>query len=78
MTALHTLNEAQLREGQTLFVNGGSTAVGSFAIQLAKVRGARVVATASGKNESLVRGLGADEVCALIFRQYNMGSRERR
>lgn len=61
MTALHTLNEAQLREGQTLFVNGGSTAVGSFAIQLAKVRGARVVATASGKNESLVRGLGADE-----------------
>lgn len=63
MTALLALDEAKLEEGQTLFVNGGSTAVGSFAIQLAKLRGARVVASASKKNESFVRSLGADEVC---------------
>jgi len=61
MTALLALDEAKLEEGQTLFVNGGSTAVGSFAIQLAKLRGARVVASASKKNESFVRSLGADE-----------------
>ncbi|EAU88249.1 hypothetical protein CC1G_03921 [Coprinopsis cinerea okayama7 len=61
LTALGALDEANLEEGQTLFVNGGSTAVGSFAIQLAKLRGARVVAVASGKNEKYVRDLGADE-----------------
>ena len=52
----------RVEEGQTVFINGGSTSVGSMAIQIAKARGARVVATASGKNESHVRSLGADEV----------------
>ncbi|KAF4614751.1 hypothetical protein D9613_003251 [Agrocybe pediades] len=52
---------ADLQPDQTLFVNGGSTAVGIFAIQYAKAIGAKVVATASGKNEAFVRGLGADE-----------------
>ncbi|KZV71490.1 NAD(P)-binding protein [Peniophora sp. CONT] len=50
-----------LQDGQTVFVNGGSTAVGSFAIQWAKARGCRVVASASAKNEQYVRDLGADE-----------------
>ncbi|KAI8995679.1 NAD-P-binding protein [Trametes punicea] len=53
---------AQLKPGQAVFVNGGSTAVGAFAIQLAKALvAARVGASASGKNEAYVRGLGADE-----------------
>ncbi|KAI0639459.1 NAD-P-binding protein [Trametes polyzona] len=52
---------ANVEEGQSVFVNGGSTAVGSFAIQIAKARGARVAASASGKNEAYVRSLGADE-----------------
>lgn len=64
MTALQALNQAGLEEGQTLFVNGGSTAVGAFAIQFAKIRGAKVVATASGKNEEYVKKMGADEVSA--------------
>ena len=64
MAALQALELAKLEEGQTLFVNGGSTAVGAYAIQLAKLKGAKVVATASGKNEGYVRGLGADEVSA--------------
>lgn len=51
-----------LEEGQTVFVNGGSTAVGSYAIQFAKAKGCRVIATASGKNEEYVRRMGADEV----------------
>ncbi|VDB91720.1 unnamed protein product [Peniophora sp. CBMAI 1063] len=51
----------ELQDGQTVFINGGSTAVGSFAIQWAKARGCRVIASASGKNEKYVRDLGADE-----------------
>lgn len=53
---------AKLQAGQSVFINGGSTAVGSFAIQLAKAKGAHVAASASAKNEQYVRGLGADEV----------------
>ncbi len=63
LTAYQALfHMAKLEEGQSVFINGGSTAVGSFAIQLAKARGARVAVSASGKNEQYVRGLGADEV----------------
>ncbi|KAH9858136.1 NAD-P-binding protein [Lenzites betulinus] len=52
---------AQLEAGQSVFINGGSTAVGAFAIQVAKARGAHVTASASAKNEQYVRDLGADE-----------------
>ena len=51
---------AQLHEGQTILIHGGSGGVGSFAIQIAKVRGARVIATASTANQDLLRQLGAD------------------
>ena len=63
--ALFTI--AKLEEGQHLFVNGGSTAVGIAAIQLAKAHGARVVTTASGKNEDFVKNLGADKVRFTLF-----------
>ncbi|CCM03949.1 uncharacterized protein FIBRA_06102 [Fibroporia radiculosa] len=62
MTAYQALFKiAKLEAGQSVFVNGGSTAVGAFAIQLAKANGCTVAASASGKNEAFVRGLGADE-----------------
>lgn len=67
MTAFGGLNDANLEAGQTILINGASTAVGSFAIQLAKLRGAKVIAVASGKNEQYVRGLGADEVGPSVF-----------
>src|SRR5882762_646921 len=64
MTAYQSLfNIAKLEEGQTVFINGGSTAVGTYAIQMAKARGINVVATASGKNEEYVKKAGADQVC---------------
>lgn len=48
-------------EGKTVLVNGAAGGVGHFALQLAKWKGARVIAVASGEHESLVRQLGADQ-----------------
>lgn len=51
-----------LQAGQTVLIHGGSGSVGSYAVQLAKLAGARVIATASTANLDRVRGLGADVV----------------
>lgn len=51
-----------LSEGQTILVHGAAGGVGIFAVQLAKWKGARVVATASAPTVDMVRDLGADEV----------------
>ncbi|KAJ8457713.1 hypothetical protein ONZ45_g18205 [Pleurotus djamor] len=52
---------AKLEPGQTVLINGGSSAVGLSAIQIAKARGLKVVTTASAKNEGFVNKMGADE-----------------
>lgn len=52
---------AQLKGGETLFVNGGSGGVGSTVVQMAKALGARVITTAgSDEKVKLCRELGAD------------------
>ena len=51
----------QLQSGQRILIHGGSGGVGHFAVQLAKWKGAHVLATASTKNQELLRKLGADE-----------------
>ncbi len=47
--------------GRTVLVNGAAGGVGHFAVQVAKLKGARVIAVASGKHEALLRELGADD-----------------
>ncbi|WP_181446647.1 NADP-dependent oxidoreductase [Streptomyces sp. NTH33] len=47
--------------GATVLVNGAAGGVGHFGLQLAKWKGARVIAVASGAHESFLRELGADE-----------------
>ncbi|GAA0243221.1 NADP-dependent oxidoreductase [Rhodanobacter caeni] len=47
--------------GKTVLVNGAAGGVGHFAVQLARWKGARVIAVASGKHEAFLRDLGADE-----------------
>jgi len=61
LTAWQALvDTAQLHAGQIVLIHGGSGGVGSFAIQIAKARGARVLATASTANQDLLKELGAD------------------
>jgi NADPH:quinone reductase-like Zn-dependent oxidoreductase len=54
------IDTAKLSAGQTVLIHGGSGGVGSFAIQIAKARGARVIATASTANQDLLKQLAAD------------------
>jgi putative PIG3 family NAD(P)H quinone oxidoreductase len=51
---------ARLRTGETLLVHGGGGGIGTFAIQLGKVLGATVVATARAAKHEKLRALGAD------------------
>jgi NADPH:quinone reductase-like Zn-dependent oxidoreductase len=60
LTALQAWNLAGIEEGQSVLVHGGAGGVGHFAIQLAKLRGATVYATASSRNLELLDDLGAD------------------
>lgn len=62
LTAWQALNDgAKLAAGQTLLIHGAAGGVGTFAVQFAKMKGARAIATASKKNHEFLRSLGADE-----------------
>lgn len=51
-----------LQAGQHILIHGAAGGVGSYAVQLAKWKGAYVIGTASPRNIAFVRSLGADEV----------------
>jgi len=62
LTAWQALsNAAKLSAGQSVLIHGAAGGVGSFAVQFAKRKGARVIGTASKKNHEFLRSLGADE-----------------
>jgi NADPH2:quinone reductase len=58
-TAWHLLAATAVGAGDTVLVHGGSGGVGLMAVQLAAIRGAKVVATASPARHDLLRDLGA-------------------
>ena len=62
LTALQGIDDAlRVKKGETVLIHGGSGGVGTLAIQFAKLRGARVIATGSGlEGVELVREMGAD------------------
>jgi NADPH:quinone reductase-like Zn-dependent oxidoreductase len=63
LTAIRSIEDAlMLKAGETILIQGGAGGVASFAIQLAKHLGARVITTTSAANMDYVRALGADEV----------------
>jgi NADPH:quinone reductase-like Zn-dependent oxidoreductase len=56
------VDTASVHEGQTILIHAAGGGVGHLAVQIAKARGARVIATASAGKLEFVRSLGADEV----------------
>ena len=63
LTALQGLSErGKVLSRERVLVHGGAGAVGLYAVQLARRRGAYVIATASAQNFDFVKQLGADEV----------------
>jgi NADPH:quinone reductase-like Zn-dependent oxidoreductase len=54
------VDEAKLSAGQTVLIHGGAGGVGHFAIQIAKARGAKVIATGSTANQDFLKQMGAD------------------
>jgi NADPH:quinone reductase-like Zn-dependent oxidoreductase len=65
-TAVILLRRAALSEGQRALVNGASGGVGSLMVQVLQANGVHVTGICSGKNEAMVRRLGASEVQCLI------------
>jgi NADPH:quinone reductase-like Zn-dependent oxidoreductase len=61
LTAMQGLERARLQAAQRILVHGGSGAVGVFVIQMARLRGAHVITTASSQNKEFVLGLGAEQ-----------------
>ena len=62
-TALQALrDDAGLKAGQSVLINGASGGVGVFAVQIAKILGAQVTAVCSHRNVDLVTELGADSI----------------
>ena len=71
LTAMSAIEDTlKLQRGETILIQGGAGGVASFAIQLAKHIGARVITTTSAANLEYVRGIGADEVIDYNVRDF--------
>ncbi|MEM7656063.1 MAG: NAD(P)-dependent alcohol dehydrogenase [Bacteroidota bacterium] len=63
LTSLISLRDLlQIQSGESLLINGASGGVGVFAVQMARIMGAKTTAVCSYRNVEMVRELGADEV----------------
>jgi NADPH:quinone reductase-like Zn-dependent oxidoreductase len=78
LTAWQAYEQVGLKSGERLLVQGAAGGVGIFAVQLARLRGAYVIATASKHNLDLVRNLGADEVLDYRGRTFRAKSEQHR
>ncbi|AYN15797.1 oxidoreductase [Pseudomonas monteilii] len=71
LTAWQALHEhAEIKPGQTVVIHGAAGGVGSFAVQLARLAGAHVVATGSARNRDYLRSLGAHQFIDYTAQQF--------
>ncbi len=61
---------AQLKQGQSILINGASGSLGSAAVQIAKVLGTKVTGVCSSANIALVKSLGADRVIDYLEKDF--------
>ena len=74
LTALQAVRLAELSPASTVMIVGGAGSVGHYAIQVAKMRGARIITTVSGPEKAAhARQAGADEV--INYRTENLSQR---
>ncbi|MCB2412778.1 NADP-dependent oxidoreductase [Demequina sp. TTPB684] len=62
LTALRSVRRSHVGAGDNVLIHNGSGGVGGFAIQLARLAGATVVATASPRNHEYLKSLGATPI----------------
>lgn len=75
LTAWQALNDiGQMKQGDRILIHAGAGGVGIAAIQLAKHAGAHVVTTASEKNATFLKALGADEVIDYTRQDFSQSS----
>jgi NADPH:quinone reductase-like Zn-dependent oxidoreductase len=67
---------AGLRAGQSVLIHAAAGGVGSFAVQLAKWKGARVVGTCSANHVEYVRSIGADDVIDYTSTRFEDAARD--
>ncbi len=75
-TALYYLDLAHVEPGQKILIYGASGSVGSYAIQLAKLKGLEVTAVCSAKNFGMSHDLGADFAIDYTNRNWHGGLKD--
>lgn len=76
LTAMEAIHRLAVTREDAALITGAAGGVGGYALQLAKIRGARVIATDAGSNGDRVRALGADEF--LDYQTQDISSETRR
>ncbi|WP_460532606.1 NADP-dependent oxidoreductase [Flindersiella endophytica] len=62
LTALRSIYRLGIKPGETVLIHGAAGGVGHYAVQIARILGARVIGTASPRNHEFLAGLGAEPV----------------
>ena len=62
LNALHFVRKANIGSGDKLLINGAAGSIGTFAVQIAKIRGAQVTAVDGTRKLDMLRSIGADKV----------------